>query len=54
MLEAYLGTWFDAYHGDFGHIIWRIFLNILAYVFCGIINFDDDDISVLVTTTMKS
>jgi hypothetical protein len=30
MLEAYLGTWFDAYHGDFEHMIWRIFLEILA------------------------
>jgi hypothetical protein len=25
-----LGTWFDAYHGDFEHMIWRIFLEILA------------------------
>jgi hypothetical protein len=25
-----LGTWFDAYHGDFEHMIWRIFLDILA------------------------
>jgi hypothetical protein len=33
MFEAYLGglgTWFDAYLGDFGHMIWGILLEILA------------------------
>jgi hypothetical protein len=33
LFEAHLGclgTWIDAYHGDFEHMIWRIFLEILA------------------------
>jgi hypothetical protein len=30
MLEAYLGTWFDAYLGGFGHMIFGILLEILT------------------------
>jgi hypothetical protein len=52
LFEAHIecfGTWFDAYHGDFEHMISRIFLEILAWVLCGCINFDDDDISISMT-----
>jgi len=40
MLEAYLGKWFDAYHGDFEHMIWRIFLDIWHefYVVIGVVS----------------
>jgi hypothetical protein len=29
-LRHVFGTWFDAYHGDLEHMIWRKFLEILA------------------------
>jgi len=57
MLNSYIGTWFDACHGDIKHIIWRCHFVILAWVLCGYLygsSFNDDDVSILVIVKMTS